>query len=340
MLGKTLRDLQSPRKLEVSTRLTDAVIEHWREERESTRPTMKPLSETWREFWLYASGAHDWCPRLSALQAMFGVEGEKDVIKSDLLWLFDQGHAYHDMFQQKILPCLPDNVFQGSWQRTVIDPKDFTMRVENPTWKTPDLNGRDIVRGWGPRPEGNGWRYVESKIRWPRERIVVKVDGVLLWPDAPGEVLEIKTEKMQARDSLNPALGGMPRAKHIVQANLGMAGTDLSRARILYVFKGADDLRTAMIEHVIERDDKMIEDLLDTAFDCRCAVDGAEAARAEALEKVTDETDEKQHEAFLAALWEAIPPRREECPMKSKGRARYCPGRDLCFPKGYRKAEK
>jgi len=343
MLGKTLRDLQAPRKLEVSTKLADAVIEHWREEREFKRPTMAKLSETWQEFWLYASGAHNWCPRMSALQTLFG-GAEKEVIKSDLLWLFDQGHAYHDMYQQKVLPCIPDGVFQGSWQRLLPFKEPLSgsttdlLQKEDAVFDIPESE-YDIVRGWGPQPEDDGWHYVESKIRFPRERIVVKIDGVLAWTDQPHEVIEIKTEKMQARDSLNPALGGMPRPKHIVQANLGMEGTNLDHARILYVFKGADDLRTAMIEHVIERDQPMIDELKATAFDCRCAVEGAESAHSDALNKVTDETDKKQHEAYLAECWDAIPPRLEACPMKSKGRAKYCPGRNLCFPDGYRKRE-
>lgn len=342
MLGKTLRDLRAPRKLETSRKLADAIVANWREEREGIRPTMQPQDETWREFWLYASSAHDWCPRLSALETLFAETDAKQVIESELLWLFDQGHAYHDMFQQKILPCLPDGVFQGSWQRTVIDPKDFSLRVESPTWKVPDLPDREIVRGWGPRPEGDGWRYVESKVRFKRERIVVKVDGILNWPDAPGEVLEIKTEKMEARDSLNPSLGGMPREKHVIQANLGMAATGLTRGRLLYVFKGAPDLRTALVEHVLERDDALIERLLDLAFDCRCAVEGAEAALVSALEKAPEavQVGSPEANAFYDALWAAVPPRLDACPMKSKGRARYCPGRELCFPAGYRKKEK
>jgi len=339
MLGKTLSEMKLPRKLEVTTKLRDAILENWKEERTFFQPTLEPMKEVWREFWLHASVAHNWCPRMAALEALTPSR-EPETLEAELLWLFDQGHAYHDMFQQKILPCLADGVFQGSWQRTVIDPTDFSLRIQDKMRGLPDFPDRDIVRGWVPRPEGDGWRYVESKIRWPRERIVVKLDGILAWPDQPAEVLEIKTERLSARDSLNPAMGGVPREKHVVQANIGMAATGLTRARILYVFKGADNLSSSLLEFVIERDDEMIGKLLALAYDCRCAVAGAEEARWAALEKITDETDEKQFEEFKAACMASVPPRLPECPMKSKGRARFCPGREMCFPKGYLKAEK
>ena len=339
MLGKTLKAMQLPRKLEVTTKLRDAIFENWKEKRIFSQPTLDSLDEVWREFWLHASGAHNWCPRMSALETLTP-NRESETLKAELLWMFDQGHAYHDMFQQKILPCLPAGVFQGSWQRMVLDPSDFKMTVQDSMRGAEDFPDRDIVRGWVPRPEGDGWRYVESKIRWPRERIVVKLDGVLCWPDQPAEVLEIKTERLSARDSLNPAMGGVPREKHVVQANIGMAATGLTRARILYVFKGADDLSSSLLEFVIERDDEMIGKLLALAYDCRCAVERAEGVRGAALEKITDETDEKQFEEFKAACEAVVPPRLPECPMKSKGRARLCPGREMCFPKGYLKTEK
>ena len=324
-MGKIARQIQTP-PTEISTTLRDAILERWIEERQAIVPTLKPQDEVWREFWLYASIAHKWCPRMSALACALAQEGEVDPIKAELLWLFEQGHAYHDLMQQKMLSSLPEGVLRGSWERTVKAQVGTNLVHEerNPEVRAP--SGIEVVRGWMSRPEGDGWRYVEPKVRLLKERIVVKVDGILAWPEEPIEVLEIKTEKLEARDSLNPKLGGKPRPQHILQTNLGMFATGLDRGRIVYIFKGAESLKNGMIEHVIERDDDLIADARRTALKCVEAVQTVEAARdgGMALEELLESVDEG---------YERLP----ECPMKSKGRARFCDGRDACFPKGYRK---
>lgn len=337
MLGKNLREMNGPRLLTTTTKLTDAICEHWREKRRMVLPTLEARENEWESFWLNASSAHDWCPRMCALHTslramdMEGMEGKFDeVLEPELLWLFDQGHAYHDLFQQKILPCLPGGVFQGSWTRLTRDASGGLFRESFPGKSIIPGSGVVAERGIAPRPDSDGWEYAEAKFRFPAHRVVVKLDGVLAWPDAPHEVLEIKTEKLEARESLNPAMGGLPRAKHVVQSNVAMWATGLPRARILYVFKGAPDLRTALLEHVIERDDALIAKLGEVALAC------VEAVRT--MESVV-KTFGEEHD-LVDAISDNLPPRLDECPMKSKGRARYCPGRDLCFPAGYRKKEK
>jgi len=352
MLGKNLREMQGPRLLTTTTKLTDAILENWTEERTVQRPSLKPCpGEEWREFWLYASSAHDWCPRLYALYTAFLRDGLDfgELLNADTLWNFGQGHVYHDLFQQKILPSL-EGVLMGSWERFVRKPefsRETVVREVSPGGSLRE-DGARVERGWGFRPQGDGWRYFESKIRFDRERVVVKLDGILAWPDAPHEVLEMKTEKLEARESLNPAMGGTPRVKHVIQANIGMWATGLTRARILYIFKGAPNLQLALLEHVIERDDNLIERIKARAFDCTCAVRGMEEHIDREWTKIVqplaqpfadDDAKEKAMAAFKLGLWDAVPPRLDDCPMKSKGRAKNCAGRDLCFPAGYRKAE-
>lgn len=330
MLGKIARQAQ-PKAVEISTALTDALMESWTEQRDVIAPTLGPLEEEWREFWLYASSAHKWCPRMYALMTANADKLVGEIIKPDTMWLFEQGHVYHDVLQQKALMSLPKECFLGSWMRLVPDVEatkragHLVMDREVAEGKQP-FSESDIIRGWQVRPEGDDWQYVESKIRMHDIRVVVKLDGILALPDQPKEVLEIKTESLSALDSLNPRVGGVPRPQHILQCQIGMMGTGLDRARILYVFKGARKPTDAFIEHVVERDEGAIRKIRKLASECVAAVTATEAAMESGLEG--DDLNARIDEEY---------PRFEDCPMKSKGKARYCGGRDLCFPKKKKK---
>jgi hypothetical protein len=331
MLGKIARQ-QPAKPVEVSTTLRDALLEHWTEQRDAIRPTLKSQEEEWREFWLHASNAHNWCPRMYALACAFTQDGPGELIKPNTKWLFEQGHAYHDLMQQDALASLPPEVLLGSWSRLVPDEEaskragHLVLHREVAEGPQP-FGNNDVVRGWQPRPEGDGWKYVEPKVRLHDIRVVVKVDGMLQWPGEPLEVLEIKTEDMVAMDSLNPRLGGVPRPKHVLQCQIGMEGTGAKRARLLYIFKGVKYPKDAMIEHIIERDEGMIRGFRKLASECVAAVESVESAM-----DAGELDDEGMYNEIDIAY-----PRLDACPMKSKGRAKYCDCRDLCFPKKKKK---
>ena len=212
MLGKIARQ-QTLQAVEISTALTDAVMEHWTKQRDVIAPTLKPQKEEWREFWLSASSAHKWCPRMSALMTLYRDKLVGEVIKTDTMWLFDTGHAYHDMFQQKILKSFPREQVLAAWERDV-PLEDASKEAGYPVFKRQVANGDQsksnpgVVRGWQPRPETEKgeapWRYVESKIRMHDIRVVVKMDGILELPNLPQEVLEIKTVDMSDAQALDP----------------------------------------------------------------------------------------------------------------------------------------
>jgi hypothetical protein len=328
MLGEIARQ-QKPQVVEVSTALTDAIMEHWTEQRDVLVPTLKPKEEEWREFWLSASSAHKWCPRMAALMTLYGDKLKGELIKADTMWLFEQGHVFHDVLQQKALMSLPREYFWGSWVRDIVD-EEASKRAGHLVFHRESYQGEqpfandDIERGWAIRPEAKEgeppWRYVESKVRMRDIRVVVKMDGILALPGEKKEVLEIKTEDMTAGESLNPRLGGVARAQHVLQTRIAMMATGLERGRILYVLKGARKPEDAFIEQIVEQDQSVVHGIRKLASDCVSAVKAVEDAkdRGHEIEVIAEEVDD-------------YCPRLDDCPMKSKGRARYCEARDLCF---------
>jgi len=345
MLGHVLGRQKEPRILEKSTVFADALMEHWREDREVIPITLHKQEEEWREFWLYASMAHKWCPRMYAQLAAAPVSA--DVKGAEDLWFFEQGNLYHDLIQQRVFSSFPEGVVLGSWERQVEVPgtkltnvatgkaKKIYAKEEELHLVEGDYPVGNVVRGWGPRPEGEDWRYIEPKIRIPEYRIVVKPDAILNWPEFR-EVLEIKTEGIDAKEKLDPVMGGAPRPQHVVQVNIEMWAAGLEQARILYIFKGAKGVRPSFVEHVVRRDERLIEKVKARALKCVEAVSVIEHMSDELVEKGV--SDEERYEALSKAAYAV--PRLSDCPMKSKGKARYCDGRDACFPSGWKKLDK
>jgi len=347
MLGNVVQIQESPDQVPVlSTKLRDTILETWTEEREARVPTLVPQEHAWEEFWLYASSTKYWCPRLCAVQALFGTV-EKEVLKAETLWNFDQGHAYHDLFQQKILPSTA--ILLGGWQRQALSGVALA-HGENawvdesapylPEWVSgiqDDGESRDIVVGWSKMPPfqkgARPWTYKEAKVRLPEYRAVVKVDGILRWPDGL-EIQELKSEKGAARDTLDPRVGGAPRVHHVEQVQVAMWATGIHRARIIYLFKDAYSLSGALLEHEIQYDEMMVARLKKSAKQCVEAVrlcDELKAANPSGDKPLF--ADENERNEWMDAHFDRL----DECPMKSKGKAKDCPGREICFPKGYRK---
>jgi hypothetical protein len=343
MLGDVVRQQRTPDKPKISTKLKDAILRNWKGLRVGNIPTLKKQDETWKEFWLYASNTKSWCPRMYAFQALSD-EPANEEHSAETLWNFDQGNIYHDLFQKKILPSFGCE-FLGSWERLSLCLSNNIFRLDKSKYsldidelqmmgfasKEMDDEKRDIVRGWGPVPDGSGWRYVEAKVRIPEYRIVVKFDGILCWKDGKLEIFELKTEKEGQRDYLDPMLGGSARSQHIEQVNLAMLAASIPFARIGYLFKGANSLSTSILEHEISYDAQLVDKLKNIAKKC------VEAVRI--CDEHKDWMNKNGVEWKDGALFEWVDERferREDCPMKSKGQARYCTMRDQCFPKGYR----
>lgn len=363
MLGDFTRDQSEQEcQYESSTMVASAIKEYWKGDGWVQNVTLDPQEEIWKEWWIGASGLHNVCPRMYALMCACGYAGELKAEKIDAgsLWNFEQGHLYHELFQYRILPSFPKSMLLGQWGRIVpgkvvkdanvvkdvsgVSTVSQEMTKEVTRFENDVPPGVVLDRGWGPKPDGKGWKYEESKLRIPEYRVVVKIDGIVDWGDGELEVQEIKTEKQSANDDLNPMLGGRPRQKHIEQVQLALLATGLKKGRIIYVFKGADYLNGAMIEYIIPRDDMLIERIkarlkesVDTVRQMHDERDGIVLAKHG--DKLIGEgclferlDDEKKKE--IGCLMKPIAQKVEklpECKLKSKGRPKYCPGRDLCF---------
>lgn len=343
MLGKVVQQQIAPKKEIVSTWMRDQVLEKWKDGRENLLATLEEQDETWKEFWLYASETDAWCPRMCALKSFFVLD--KKIFKAETLWNFGQGNAYHELFQKNIWPKTFGKNFLGSWERYVIQDDKLSYRKEETDsvhWLNSDVGSEFlfdhedadkmmVVNPWQSCPEGDGWRYVESKVRVDGYRIVVKLDGILR-KDTVLETQELKTEKGAARDILDPCIGGSPRKKHIEQVNLGMWVTGIKNNRLSYIFKDALGFGTSLLEHEISYDEEIIENLKQRAENCVKVVKQCDEKKRDMKKK---EEEWKDGECFN---WIDEKFKRDvECPMKSKGKAKNCKARDLCFPNGYRK---
>ncbi len=342
MLGQFARVNAGEAMTPVSTRLVDEIAATDKEGYPKPCVSLKPGKTRYDEWWMGASStAHD-CPRMYALQAAM-LTPPKDVIEAELSWIFAVGHAYHDAVQRETLQGLKNCKILGMWTRYVGN-KDGHIDRESTGAQCDTVAppNSDVERGWTSKPEGDGWVFNESKVRIHGVRTVVKLDGILDWGNGDLEVLEVKTEDQSARDLLNPFLGGAPRKKHIEQVHVAMMATGLRRSRIIYVFKGVRGIKTSIVEHVVELDQAIAEDLVsrrkaivdkvgevDVAFDAMAADQLAENDGVHPSDDMLKQWNEdiKVHLKEFAEKTERLP----GCVMKSKGRPKTCPGRDLCF---------
>lgn len=323
MLGNVVSRQQDIDKPRASTALIDHVIKNWQKDLSNEKaPTLLKQDEIWEEFWLYASNTKMWCPRLCAIRAMNPRINE--IVKAEIAWSLEYGKAVHCVFQNSVLRTLgPD--FLGGWEAD-----GESLITEN---VVDDGEHRSIERGWRPQPEEGEWKYIEPKIRMPEYRIVTKLDGIIR-VEKDLEVFELKTEKEQARDGLNPVFGGEARSYHVEQVQLNMWASGLRTSRLVYMFKDNPFFRNSFIEHIIPYDEIIVQRLKYKAARCVEAVEMCDRFKNEIgvhlypYFKSQDEFDEWIDEQI---------PRHSDCKLKSKGKAANCPGRHVCFPPGYRK---
>ncbi|MDD5511096.1 MAG: hypothetical protein PHI12_09845 [Dehalococcoidales bacterium] len=328
MLGNVVTQDRPSEVSKISTRLRDAILENWAETRDGSRPTLCPQGKISDEFWLNASETKQWCPRLYAYASLF--DSAQQIRSAEDLWNMGQGTAYHNLFQNSILPVTFKTCFEGDW--TSNEPYIQAETAQRLGFELSKNDGekRIIECGYGAFDFQRGARYLEPKIRMPDYRMVVKVDGIIRWPDG-AEVLELKTEKSSARDQLEVGLGGGPRAHHVEQVHIGMFATGIHRARIVYIFKGESSLSNSLLEHEIPYDEAIISRLIAKAKDCVAAVKACDDLRGgKSWEEMAANPALQDTESRIKWIDERFK-RDNDCPMKSKGKARYCAARDLCF---------
>jgi hypothetical protein len=188
MLGEFIRSqLEEPCVL--STQFLDAVKKYWVRKSEFQEVTLDKKDPIWKEWWIGASSISKACPRLYGL--MSACDPSKVSVPSlecETLFNFGVGSAYHKMIQEQVMSTFPSGMVVGMWEQY----SDGKI-VNTTNYKNELPVGMSLERGWGPKPDGHGWRYSEPKIRIPEYRMVVKLDGIIKWDDEE-EVIEIKTD--------------------------------------------------------------------------------------------------------------------------------------------------
>ena len=283
MLGNITRRKDEPQKPVKSTRLKDAILEGLGKGR--------PQVPVQKGDYFRSSSIPRLCPRMYAL----ALKDNLDVgLNPDarLRWVFGVGTACHTQFQEEWLQTIGE-VFQGWWRdRATVKRMSESL-------------GGDLSYLWRPRPKGLDCEYVELEFKSDEFRLTGHCDGVLVWDDQDVEILEIKTINSWGFKSVDPITGGKPKVEHVAQVQAYMWMSGLKRARILYVKKdlsvGPDEV---MCEHVVERDESIIESIKDMLVECAQVIDGE---------------------------YVGVPPRLDECRTKSSPRAKYCVAQKHCF---------
>lgn len=283
MLGRVTEKLARPRVREVSTRLRDALMGCTRVEKKQIEPSKNTRFR--------CSELADMCPRMHTLAAANKLE-VVEKLAMETVWTFGIGTAYHDMFQNSLLPLLPNGVFQGWW----VDPTLPT------TITTGDaLHGHPLDYKWIPQPDPS-FSYFEIQMFDPALCLSGHCDGVLVWAEDDVEVLELKSAGAWKKDSLDPSLGGNPEPKYVIQAHGYMMLTGLKKTRIVYVLKHEGKMKESILEHVVHLDENVVADITGMLKMTKLAIDE-----------------------------DRILERLPECVKKGDKRAKKCLMRDVCF---------
>ena len=301
------------------------------------------------DLWFNPSSVSSLCPRMYALAVLRMATLARNYDARTLL-KFEIGNVYHRLFQDGILPGMNGGVFQGTWQRYVPVGRMWKRDIRTGSQNRDNPN---IERGWCARPEWDGypsprWEYIEPKFRNHDLRIVGKCDGILVWPELT-ELLEIKTEMLTARDTLDPRLGGKPREFHVDQVNMCLWQLGLEVGRIVYVFKGEDALQSFITEHVVLRDDRWIGGVQQKIKETIGALEKIKALRddvvfsdtpiVQLLDEIRDDVSRvyggdgvKPEGEVAETIVDAVPVRLSDCSKRSDARPKRCVMKDFCLP--------
>lgn len=289
MLGKVLLTQSTPKIRQTSSKLRVSLKKGLARPDDSLPPKAG--------HWFRSSGLPKLCPRMYALamQQAFSVGMEVD---AELGWTFGIGTAIHRQFQEEFLRTLPKGVFQGWWRNRA------TGYVVKGDSLPMGHNGDFLSHSWMQMPEGDSddYEYVELSFRNTEYRLTGHCDGVLVWPDEGPEIFELKTINENGYRYVDPDNGGNPKSDHVLQAQAYMWMSGIDRARIVYFCKRFGSIDDMLCEHVIYRDDKIIDSIKKHLKDSIDALDNG-----------------------------TMPNRLAECRSKSSDRAKYCPARIQCF---------
>lgn len=332
MLGDIVeKKVAEPKVVEWDDRFLNLVLEKYK----------RPLSEEDKapitpESWLRSSNVSNMCPRAYALSMIFDIPLNKEE-DANTLWIYNVGTAYHWMIQNLILPNL-GGVFQGWWKsyKSIGDGEvsfDLNNRIgvvhTHPAIMRFARGFKQkkgyIEYGCVQKPPGDDWVYCEMEGKIPELRLKGHWDGNLVWPDYE-EVLELKSIIDFGFKNVDPNVGGVPIKEHVIQVHNYMMMAGVDRARIVYIGKGKQWLKTAFAEHVVYRDDDIVDGIKKLMKNMIKTIDIVylynKMFRKESGENAIN---------LARNLVSKIPDRLQECTKKSQKRAKNCLVKNKCF---------
>lgn len=218
-----------------------------REERE-----VSPMTN---DSWLRVSLFSGLCAREEVLCARTRVV-RPNIIDSDLMLIFEHGHALHWGLQNRILP-LTSSLY-GRW----LCGSCGTYYGGKAEWSTPldrfqesQILRPKVCENCATELTSDNSLYQEQWIKDDEYRIAGHPDGFLRLDGLPGlGILEIKSANSRSAW----AVRNCAQLDHVVQVQCYMWMTGCEWGKIVYWDKGSNGMK-ALIEHMIEYDEDHVE---------------------------------------------------------------------------------
>ena len=268
-----------------------------------------------------ASGLGGLCARKYALALIMGGTLDGKAIDAKTSWIFGIGTAFHYQFQNGYLRSLGNDVLKGHWRC-----KNCGKIYRGKETTDPSIN---LTHGWITAPkscecEGTDFEYYELEFN---HEIGGHCDGII---DVGfgDEILELKTINSLAY--VDPSLGGNAKIEHVKQVQLYMYFSGLKRARIVYVEKGENDFKKAIVEHIVLFDQSIVDEIFEQVINVQSLL--ATIALEESYDpEQTFENTAKSMRTIPVELINLLPPRCAECTSKNDFKVKYCSRKKECF---------
>lgn len=230
------------RAAKASTPLIELITKKFRQD--EPKPPLKSNS------YARCSGLSSMCIREEVLCAINNVQ-RRQVVEADLNLIFSHGTALHHILQNRVLPAL-ENVLHGNWK---------CLKCGKLHCGPPD---KPMLEAVITRPaecdcKGREFSYEELPLISQQYQLTGHPDGFLKLPGYEGfGILEAKSISNRGAWEVKKT----PKMDHVIQAQMYMWFTGTQWAQVLYWDKGTNGI-AGLIEHHVERDDDVIQGILE-----------------------------------------------------------------------------
>ena len=330
-MWKNVQDTLNVEKTEVDTTLLDLLKKNMGVNDIERKETDVSATMSFR-----SSGLGIFCKRKHLLASLFGEPLDAKGIDAKASWIFGIGTAYHYQFQNGYLRSL-GNVLKGHWKCKKCGNIHMGGLGDEIGYLGGHSNMNIAYNGkWIDHPEkcSNCGReeqmeYIELEFRDHANNVTGHCDGILdFGDDSENEVLELKT--INNLSYVDPSMGAKPKKEHVEQVNAYMHYSGLKKARIVYILKGENDFRKAIVEHVVYYDKEMMSKIFIMLRETRDLL-AKLYHHEDFFDQPVNTKNAKGFRAIPDSLKELLPGRCIECQTKTSFKAKYCSRKKECF---------